>query len=103
MKNQLQNMIKQLNQIQIMMITIIVKVEIYKQLNQDKHYTIQRNMKNQLQNLIKQLNQIQIMMITIIDKGQALQNLKKYEESIIEFDKAIELNPNDDDYYNCKG
>ncbi|CAK60279.1 unnamed protein product (macronuclear) [Paramecium tetraurelia] len=60
-------------------------------------------MKNQLKNMIKQLNQNQAMMFTITVKDKPQYYLKKYEESIIEFDKAIKLNPNYDDYYNSKG
>jgi tetratricopeptide (TPR) repeat protein len=37
------------------------------------------------------------------NKGIAQDELHKYQEAIEEFDKAIELNPNEPDYHNNKG
>ena len=35
-------------------------------------------------------------------KGESLSSLKKYEEAIAYYDKAIELNPREPKYYNVK-
>ena len=60
--------------------------------------------------MIKPYNWIlKIQMLTIIkvvniyNIGISLYNLKRYEEAIQMYDKAIQLNPQDSDFYNNKG
>lgn len=42
------------------------------------------------------------MLITVINKGISLYDLRKYNDAIISYDKALALNPNDVDTINNK-